>query len=84
MKTFNELLESVLSEIKPKPAQGKKLGGGIKVKHDADWKMAQKKKKKWAKTSAGKKSLKKSKIRTGKASYRPKERQGVNRAKTQG
>ena len=80
MKKFIELLEQVVDEATPKAAGGKRLGGGVIVKHDAKWKMNKRKKKKWSKTSQGKKSKKLSKIRTGKSSFRHKKRQGVQRA----
>ncbi len=82
MIKFSELLEQVVVEVTAKAAVGRKLGGGVVVKHDAKWKKNQKTKKKWAKTSAGKKSAKMSKIRTSKTSYRPKQRQGKYRAQT--
>lgn len=81
MKNFIDILTEVLSEVTPKVGSGKRLGGGVIVKHDAKWKMAQRKKKKWTKTAQGKKSARMSKIRTSKSSYIHKKRQGVNRAK---
>lgn len=80
MNSFIELLEQAVDENTPKAAVGKKLGGGVIVKHDSNWKMAQRQKRKWEKTPAGKKSAKMSKIRTSKSSYIHKKRQGINRA----
>lgn len=80
MKKFVDILDEVLSEVTPKAAGGKKLGGGVIVKHDSAWKMKKRKKAKWAKTAQGKKSAKLSKIRTSKSSFIHKKRQGVQRA----
>jgi len=57
-----------------------KLKGGKKVVHDAKWRKAQKKLKKYLKTSKGKRSAAISKKKTSRAGYIPKERIGFNKA----
>ena len=74
MMKFNILLENALDEVI-------KLGGGKKVIHNAKWRKAQKKLKKYKKTSKGKRGAKLSGVKTNRASYISKERIGVNKSR---